>query len=140
MLCITRSKLTLFSAASKVPAKSRARKITLILDEICEYAYQFGFPDDELLRVIKLVTTKTELDQSSATVLINNLYPGHHVPTEAVCTIVASLGHAKRKPSSSTQAALLRWLSAVHRVIEDQSILAQLYAVLFHLLDMITIR
>jgi centromere protein I len=132
--------LTLSSAASKISAKGRARKISPTVDEICEHAYQFGFPSDELLRVVELVTVKTELDQSTTTSLIKNLYPTGHVPTEAVCAIVASLGHAKRKPSSSTQAALLRWLSAVHGVLEDHSILACLYAVLFNLLDMITIR
>lgn len=86
------------------------------------------------------MTTRTELDQSSATILIKNLYPAGKVPSEAVCAIVASLGHAKKKPSSSTQAALLRWLSAIHGVLEDHSILTQFYAVLFNLLDMITIR
>jgi centromere protein I len=127
-------------AASKVPAKRRARKISPIIDEICEYAYQFGFPNDELLRIIELVTAKTELDQSTTTTLIKNLYPAGRVPAEAVCSIVASLGHAKTKPSSSTQAALLRWLSAVHGVLEENTILTQLYAVLFNFLDMVTIR
>ncbi|TID19945.1 Mis6-domain-containing protein [Venturia nashicola] len=127
-------------AASKVPAKSRARKITPTIHEICEYAFQSGFPPDELLKLINLVTTRTELDQTSTTTLIKNLYPAANVPSEAVCAIVASLGHAKRKPSPSTQAALVRWLSAVHGVLEDHSILTQFYAVLFNLLDMITIR
>jgi len=121
-------------------AKSRARKISPTVDEICEHAYQFGFPSDEFLRVIELVTVKTELDQSTTTTLIKNLYPAGRVPAEAVYSIVASLGHAKTKPSSSTQAALLRWLLAVHEVLEDHSILARFYAVLFNLLDMITIR
>jgi centromere protein I len=123
-----------------VPAKSRARKISPTVDEICEHAYQFGFPSHELLRVIDLVTVKTELDQSTTTTIIKTLYPAGHVPAEAVCSIVASLGHAKRKPSSSTQAALLRWLSAIHGVLEDHTILTRFYAVLFNLLDMITIR
>ncbi|QDS76726.1 hypothetical protein FKW77_001125 [Venturia effusa] len=127
-------------AASKLSAKRRAGKVTPTVDEICEYAFQFGFPRHHLLRIIKLVTTRNELDQSSITTLIKNLYPAGHVPSEAVCAIVASLGHARRKPSSSTQAALVRWLSAVHGVLEDHSILTQLYAVLFSLLDMVTIR
>ncbi|RDI77663.1 hypothetical protein Vi05172_g12329 [Venturia inaequalis] len=135
-----RDAIDALEAASRVPAKSRARKITPTVDEICEYAFQFGFPADELLRVIKLVTTKSELDQTSTTTLIKNLYPAGNVPSEPVCAILASLGPARRKPSSSTQAALIRWLSAIHGVLEDHSILTQFYAVLFNLLDMITIR
>jgi centromere protein I len=141
LLCILIN--TMFThcyAASEVPAKSRARKISPIVDEICEHGYQFGFPGEELQRIIKLVTVKTELDQSTTTTLIKNLYPAGRVPTDAVVSAVASLGHAKRKPSLSTQAALLRWLVAVHEVLEDHSILLRFYAILFNLLDMISIR
>jgi centromere protein I len=128
-------------AASTTTSKSRTRKVSLTVDEICEYVYQFGFPNEELKRIINLVTTKTELDQSSITTTIKNLYPAEPVSPEVVIAVVGALGQGgKKKPSASTQAALVKWLAAVHEVMEDQSVLMRLYAVLFNLLDMITIR
>jgi centromere protein I len=83
---------------------------------------------------------KTELDQSTTTTLIKNLYPANRVPANVVVSIIGCLGHKKEKPSASTQAALVRWLVAIHEVLEDHSIVLRFYAVLFNLLDMITIR
>lgn len=128
-------------AASRTPAKSRVRKINSTVEDICEQIYQFGLRNEELSRVINLITTKTELDQSSITKIIKNLYPAEPVSSEIVIAVVGALGQGgKKKPSASTQAALLKWLVATHEVLEDHSILLRLYAVLFNLLDMITIR
>jgi centromere protein I len=116
-------------------------KVSLTVDEICQHVYQFGFQIEELTRVINLLTTKTELDQSSTTTLIKNLYPAERVTSDVIISVVGALGQGgKSKPSASTQAALVKWLAAIHEVLEDQSILMRFYAVLFNLLDMITIR
>jgi centromere protein I len=113
----------------------------LTVNEICEHAYQFGLQNEELARIINLVTTKTELDQSSITTIIKNLYPAERVSSDIVITVVGALGQCgKQKPSASTQAALVKWLTAVNEVLEDQRMLTHFYAVLFNLLNMITIR
>jgi centromere protein I len=110
------------------------------VDEISEHAYQFGLPNDELQRLVQLATTRNELDQSSVTTLIKNLYPADQVRSDLVVLVVNCLGQAKRNPSASTQAALVRWLIAIHDVLDDQSSVSRCYSVLFSLLDMITIR
>jgi centromere protein I len=115
--------------------------VSLTVNEICEHIYQFGLQNEELARIIDLITTKTELDQSSITTTIKNLYPAERVPTEIVIAVVGALGQGgKKKPSASTQAALVKWLGAIHDVLEDPRILMKFYAILFNLLDMITIR
>jgi centromere protein I len=111
-----------------------------VVDEICEHAYQFGLDNAELNRLIELVTVKTELDQSNATSLIKNLYPSSPIPVGVVTRVVNSLGHAKLKPSAATQVALVRWLTAVHDMLENTTALSGLYSVLFSLLDMISLR
>ena len=83
---------------------------------------------------------KTELDQTSVTNLIKNLYPAQHVSADAIVTIVSALGQGKSKPSSATQLALVKWLVTVYEIIEDPRTLSRLYGVLFSLLDMISLR
>jgi centromere protein I len=89
---------------------------------------------------VQLVTTRTALDQSSVTTLIKNLYPASHVKNDVVILVINCIGQGKRNPSASTQVALVRWLAAVHDVLEDQASVSRFYAVLFNLLDMISTR
>ena len=83
---------------------------------------------------------KTELDQTSVTNLVKNLYPAQHVSADAIVTVVSALGQGKSKPSSATQLALVKWLVTIYEIIEDPKILSRLYGVLFGLLDMISLR
>jgi centromere protein I len=139
--CVPNDAITDSTTASITPAKSRATKVSLTVNEICEYIYQSGVQNEELARIISLITTKTELDQSSITTIIKNLYPAERVSSDIIISVVGALGQGgKKKPSASTQAALVKWLAAIHEVLDDQRILTRFYAVLFNLLDMITIR
>lgn len=128
------------TSAALVSARSRGANVSLLVEEICEHAFQFGLDSGELRRVVKLVSAKSELDQTSITTLIKNLYPTERVSSEVVATVVASLGRGQRKPSPASQAALVRWLGAVHEVLETPGFLSRLYGVLFNLLDMMTLR
>ena len=126
--------------ASRVPARSRATRLNAVVDEISEHAYQAGLSSDELNRLLKLFSAKSELDQTTVTTLIKNLYPADRVGSDSLVTAIGSLGHGQRKPSPATQGALVRWLIAIHDVLEDSALLSRLYGVIFNLLDMVTIR
>jgi len=89
---------------------------------------------------VQIVSRKTELDQTSVTTLIKNLYPSQRVPANVVTTIVAGLGQGKGKPSPGTQNGLVKWLTIVREIVEDPTVLSRLYRVLFGMLDMISIR
>ena len=86
------------------------------------------------------MTQKTELDQSSTTALIKNLYPAQRVADGVVVAVVGALGQGKGKPSPASQNALVRWLITIYDILEDPKILSRLYGVLFGLLDMISLR
>jgi centromere protein I len=126
--------------ASRTPAKERQSRLPATVDEISEHAFQFGLPSEELGRIINVITLRNELDQSSVTTLIKNLYPAENVPSDAAIAVVGALGQGKTKPSACTQAGLVKWLSLVQEVLEDSTVLSQLYSVLFDLLDMISLR
>ena len=83
----------LMKSASKTPARSRTTKVGPIVDQICDHAYQFGLPDAELLRLVELVTTGTELDQSNITTLIKSFYPTGKVSSTIVTRIVLQGRH-----------------------------------------------
>jgi centromere protein I len=93
-----------------------------------------------LERLIDVITLRNELDQGSLNDLIENLYPASKVLDNVVIKTVNSLGHGRLKPSYSTQAALLKWLSMIYDIIENSRILSQLYSILFNLLDTVAIR
>lgn len=95
---------------------------------------------DALEAVVHVAARKTELDQTSVTTLIKNLYPAQQVPGDVIVTIVAALGQGKGKPSPGTQDSLVKWLVLVHEIVEDTNIMSRLYGVLFGMLDMISIR
>lgn len=111
-----------------------------MIDVICRHAIDHGLPQDALRDVVQLVSVKTNLDQSSVTTLVKNLYPAQRVAGDIVITIVGALGQGKGKPSPGTQDSFVRWLAIVHEIVEDPTVLSRLYGVLFGLLDMISIR
>ncbi|KAF3036684.1 hypothetical protein E8E12_004618 [Didymella heteroderae] len=126
--------------ASQTPAKQRTVRVSGVVDVICRHAFADGLDEDALETVVHIAARKTELDQSSVTTLIKNLYPAQRVTGDVVVTIVAALGQGKGKPSPGTQDSLVKWLALVHEIIEDANILSRLYGVLFGMLDMISIR
>lgn len=115
-------------------------KVSGVIDTICRHAFADGLDEDALKTVVHIAARKTELDQTSVTTLIKNLYPAQRVPSHIVVTVVAALGQGKGKPSPGTQDSLVKWLLFVHDIIEDSSILSRMYGVLFGMLDMISIR
>lgn len=115
-------------------------KVSTAIDSICRHAFADGLDEDALETVVHIAARKTELDQTSVTTLIKNLYPAQRVAGAVVVTVVAALGHGKGKPSPATQDSLVKWLTSVHEIIEDANVLSRLYGVLFGMLDMISIR
>jgi centromere protein I len=111
-----------------------------VVDVIWRHALDHGLDRAALRDVVQLASVKTHLDQTSVTTLIKNLYPAERVPDDVVITAVGALGQGKGKPSPGTQDSLVKWLTVVHEVLEDASILSRLYGVLFGMLDMISIR
>ncbi|KAL1653580.1 Phosphate metabolism transcription protein [Didymella pomorum] len=126
--------------ASQTPAKQRTVKVSGVVDTICRHAFADGLDEDALETVVHLAARKTELDQTSVTTLIKNLYPAQRVAGDVVITIVAALGQGKGKPSPGTQDSLVKWLALVHEILGDANVLSRLYGVLFGMLDMISIR
>ncbi|CAO2648421.1 Nn.00g076880.m01.CDS01 [Neocucurbitaria sp. VM-36] len=127
-------------ATSRTPPKQRIVKVSSVVDVICRHAFDAGLDHDALRDVVQLVSVKTHLDQTSVTTLVKNLYPAQRVPADVVVTVVGALGQGKGKPSPGTQDSLVKWLTAIHEIIEDGNILSRLYGVLFGMLDMISIR
>ncbi|KAL9075058.1 MAG: hypothetical protein Q9157_004149 [Trypethelium eluteriae] len=105
-----------------------------------DHAFNYGLNNAQLRLVLDVITKQSELDQTSITSLIKNLYPGQKVQNEAVTIVVGCLGQAQGKPSPTTQASLIKWLITVYEFIEDPTIISRLYTVLFGLLDMISLR
>jgi len=93
-----------------------------------------------LARLLKILTTKNNLDQGTVTTLIKNLYPQKRIASKNVTQVVCCLGPSKNKPSPATQALLLRWLILSYDLFEERAHLAKLYSVLFNHLDMISLR
>ena len=54
--------------------------------------------------------------------------------------IVSALGPSKKKPSSTVQQAILRWLILVFDLLEEPAVLPRLYGILFALLDVLYLR
>jgi centromere protein I len=126
--------------ASRIPAKQRVAKVSGVVDAVCRYAFEDGLDTECLRCVVRLVSRKTELDQTSVTNLIKNLFPAQRVPSDILVTLVGALGQGQGKPSPGTQHGLVQWLVTVHGIFEDPNLLSRLYNVLFGMLDMISIR
>ncbi|PBP23893.1 Mis6-domain-containing protein [Diplocarpon rosae] len=121
-------------------AKQRAVKISSRIESVTSRAYSDGLSNATLDKLVDVITTPNELDQSSLGSLIRNLYPLNRVPDTIVVKVVASLGHGRAKPSYSVQAALLKWLIMVYDILANQKILSQLYSLFFNLLDTSALR
>jgi centromere protein I len=96
--------------------------------------------EDALRAVVHIITRKTNLDQTSVTTLVKNLFPAQRVPADVVVTVVGALGQGHGKPSPISQDGLVKWLVIVHEIMADPSVLSRLYGVLFGMLGMISIR
>jgi centromere protein I len=110
------------------------------VEEISEHGYQYGFKYSELERLLKVVSIKNELDQSSLTTLIKNLYPAERVPSNVVLIAIGGLGQGQTKPSFATQASILRWICNIQQVLEEPELLLRFYGVLFNHLDILALR
>ncbi|KAK2590051.1 hypothetical protein QQS21_012267 [Conoideocrella luteorostrata] len=126
--------------ASKLPAKARSINIKPTVASLSSLAYENGILPSGLDGLIDLVTTPNYLDQASLAAVIRNLYPAERVSVDVVLRVVSALGHGALKASLSLQAALLKWLVMVYHVLEGPAVLAQVYSVLFNLLDTAAIR
>ncbi|KAF2129000.1 Mis6-domain-containing protein [Dothidotthia symphoricarpi CBS 119687] len=126
--------------ASLTPAKQRSVKVSGVVDVICRHAFDDGLDQEALRIIIQIASVKTNLDQTSVTTLIKNLYPAQRVPGDVVVTVVGALGQGRGKPTPGTQDSLVKWLTIIHEIVENPSILSRLYGVLFGMLDMISIR
>lgn len=93
-----------------------------------------------MTHLLKILTTKNNLDQGTVTTLIKNLYPQERIPSKNVTQVVCCLGPSKNKPNPAAQALLLRWLILSYDLVRERSHLTKLYAVLFNHLDMISLR
>ena len=132
--------LLIRGTASNTPPKQRAVKVSSVVDVICRHAFKVGLDQASLRAVVQILSVKTDLDQTSVTTLVKNLYPAQRVPADVVVTIAGALGQGKGKPTPGTQNAFLKWLITIHDIIEDSTVFSQLYNVLFGLLDSISIR
>ncbi|KAJ4289809.1 Phosphate metabolism transcription protein [Kalmusia sp. IMI 367209] len=126
--------------ASNTPIRQRAVKVSSVVQVICAHAFEVGLDQDALRTVVQIASVKTELDQTSVTTLVKNLYPAQRVPADVVVTIVGALGQGKGKPTPGTQNGFVKWLATVHEIIQDPNVLSRLYGVLFGMLDSISIR
>lgn len=128
------------AAVAFVPPKQRHTDAGQLAKSIASDAYEGGIPLLALRRLIKLTTARTQLDQGTTTTLVKNLYPLERVPSNVATQVVCCLGPTTNKPSTATQALLLRWLVLVYDSLDDRAHLSKLYAVLFNYLDMISLR
>ncbi|KAL2152515.1 hypothetical protein VTH82DRAFT_5699 [Thermothelomyces myriococcoides] len=126
--------------ASKVPAKRRQTNIKPTVERATALLYERGALQDELGRLVDLLTVRNHLDQASLGAIVRNLYPSGKVNDEVVLRFVGALGHGQLKPSFPLQALFLRWLVMVYHSLENPTILSQVYSVLFNLLDTAAIR
>lgn len=133
------TKLTNAQVAN-VPPKQRYTDAGELANTIASNAYEGGIPQSALARLLKILTTRTSLDQGTVTSLVKNLYPQENVASRHVTQVVCCLGPSKSKPSPATQALLVRWLILAYELLEDRAHLGKLYAVLFNHLDMISLR
>ncbi|KAJ5564021.1 Centromere protein Cenp-I [Penicillium frequentans] len=127
-------------AVAFVPSKRRYADAGELAKTIASNGYEGGISSDALGRLLKILTTKNNLDQGTTTTLIKNLYPQARVIPKHVTRVISSLGPSKSKPSPATQSLLVRWLILTYDFLEDKTHLGKLYAVLFNHLDMISLR
>ncbi|PHH59314.1 hypothetical protein CDD81_3383 [Ophiocordyceps australis] len=127
-------------AAAQIPARLRGASIKPTVSRLTSLMYEHGLSSDALQQIVELVTKPNQLDQASTAALVRSLYPRQLIPEDIVLSVVGALAIGGLKPALAIQAALLRWLILVYHVLEDRSILARAYSVLFNLLDTDIIR
>ncbi|KAJ5376481.1 hypothetical protein N7509_013367 [Penicillium cosmopolitanum] len=127
-------------AVAYVPAKQRYTDAGQLAKTIASDAHESGIPRAALGRLLKVLTTRNNLDQGTVTSLVKNLYPRERILSKYATQVVCCLGPSKSKPTPATQALLVRWLIVAYDILEDKSHLGKLYAVLFNHLDMISLR
>ena len=110
------------------------------LETIESHAQEHGLKIATLKRLLEILTSGNALDQTTQKALIKILYPADPVPSDLICLIVNALGCGSRKAPVSNQQLLLKWMIMIHDVLEDPSILSNLYSVFFNLLDMSNLR
>lgn len=123
-----------------MPPKQRYTDASRLAKTIASDAYQTGIPPDTLESLINILTQPNALDQNTITTLAKNLYPLERIPSKLITKVVCCLGPNKSKPSTATQALLLRWLILVYDFLEDRNHLSKFYAVFFNFLDMLSLR
>ena len=101
-----------------MPAKQRHTDAGQLAKTIASDAYENGIPHAILGRVLKVLTTNNNLDQTTCTTIVKNLYPLERVSSKLVTQVVCCLGPSKNKPSPATQALLLRWLITARLVYD----------------------
>ncbi len=126
--------------ASKTPPKRRGLDIRPTAESVAELLYDGGALPEELDRLVELVTMKNYLSQSIQAMLVRSLYPTGNVSSEVVLRIIGSLGEGQRKPPTSVQILLLKWLIMVYHLVEKPEVLSRSYSVLFNLLDEVDLR
>lgn len=126
--------------ASKIETKKKYPVLKDPLETIQSHAQQHGLTTAVLERLLEVLTSVNVLDQTTQKALIKLLYPAGQIPSSSICMIISGLGYGSRKASVSNQQLLLKWVTMVHHVLEDPSILSSLYSVLFNLLDMNSLR
>lgn len=136
----TQAHPSIYSLASRVPAKQRGTSIKPTVQKLASKAYEHGLLPDPLNELIDLLTSPSHLDQASLNALVNNLYPATRLSSDAVLKVVGCLGNGQLKPPFPIQAGLLRWLVMVYHVIDGPGLLSQAYPVLFNLLETAAIR
>jgi centromere protein I len=125
---------------STISKRSRSINLGPYVDEISEYGYQYGFNSSELERLLKAISIKNEVDQSSLTTLLKNLYPAERVPPNICVIAIGSLGQGSTKPSFATQSGILRWMCNIQQLLEEPEFLLRFYSVLFNHLDILALR
>lgn len=134
------------STASKQAGSSKQDPLQLqtelYVDTICEYAHQNGLSAPTLRQLLDTATLSTDFRPSrpNSIKIIKSLYPAGKVSSDLVCLVISSLGPGKAKPATSVQSSLLKWILMVYHVLEDASILSNLYSVIFNMLDMPNLR
>ena len=126
--------------ASEAQTKTKYSALKTHLDTIQSHAQQHGLRIPTLKRLLDVLTSANALDLTTQKALIKVLFPAEKVPSHLICIVVNGLGYGGRKASVSSQQLLLKWLILVHDVLEEPSILSNLYSVLFNLLDMTSLR
>lgn len=126
-------------AAAALPSKERP-DTSAPVEAICNHGRDHGLSPEAIATVVHAITQHPPLDISNSKQLIGNLYPNQKIYKQTLYSIVSALGPGIRKPAPVVQAQLLRWLILVHGVLEDRAALTHVYAVLFNLMDFLSIR